>query len=96
MEIRTNDGKWYKLPKPDTRLWKEGPPPEIGWWPCSIAFNLDALRYWDGKRWSKPCHPLTKEQTAISYISECTLYTGLRWTDRWWLNQPEGYPRPVT
>jgi hypothetical protein len=41
-----------------------GPPPSLGWWPCS-----DGLRWWNGEYWSQQCyktdHPKTVEHFAV-------------------------------
>jgi hypothetical protein len=93
MELRANDDKIYKLP--EKPKWRLSNPPEIGWWPASICKASGVLRYWDGKVWSKSVSVDATEKTAAHFASQMTFHE-VQWTDRWWLNQPEGYPKEVT
>ena len=47
-----------------TRTWHKGPPPHIGWWNASIAYDLTAWRWWDGKNWSQVSYPKDSEFSA--------------------------------
>jgi hypothetical protein len=92
MEIKANDGKIYKLP--ENPKWRSTNPPEIGWWPASLYSNILAIRYWDGQGWSYALSPRHTETLAEKVISmEKSMDVNVRYSDRWWLNQPEGYPK---
>ena len=91
--VKAKDGKTYALPKKP--VWRKGPPPEIGWWPADYegAQNSpECLRYWGGEIWSTFCYP--DENGADGSISlRKGLSIKVTWTDRWWLNQPKGFPK---
>ena len=50
------------------KLWNEGPPPSIGWWPASAYFVDGVYRWWNGKFWSKAAshHSDAKEAGEIA------------------------------
>ena len=66
--------------------WRKGPPPAIGWWPASTVGDHEAIRWWDGHKWSKPAYPWDD----LEYVGQManTQSTGnlktIQWTDRWW------------
>lgn len=33
-------------------VWRDGPPPSVGWWPASITRSDNELRWWNGLFWS--------------------------------------------
>jgi hypothetical protein len=89
--IKANDGKTYALPKKP--VWRKGPPPEIGWWPADYQINqhsITRLRHWNGKHWSILSEPW--EDGYDGWFRLQAKHT-IQWTDRWWLNQPEGFPK---
>jgi hypothetical protein len=89
--IKSNDGKRYVLPNNPT--WNKGRPPDIGWWPASVSQQSTVLRYWNGEHWSRPCHPRSNESTVEDVTKTTTFFDNIEWSERWWLNQPEGYPK---
>jgi hypothetical protein len=90
--VKAKDGKTYALPKKP--VWRKGPPPEIGWWPASINRNPKMLRWWDGVEWGLAAEPTNRESYAAALAKKRPAAQGaIRWTDRWWLNQPEGFPK---
>lgn len=92
-EVKAADGKVYALP--DNPVWRTGPPPEIGWWPASYNDNVDVLRYWDGSRWSFNVRPSESQRRAgVEGLKNMFRFAkGIKWSDRWWLTQPKGYPK---
>lgn len=85
--LLASNGKEYRLPK--VVEWKEGPPPEEGWWPASSALELcpTDLRYWDGQRWSLFVMPWDDQHDAAraAAVESCT--GAILWADRWWEHQ---------
>ena len=66
--------------------WHSGPPPSLGWWPCSFrgrgGFNY--LRWWDGQRWSWAARPTDSAADAAQTAREPSYYTTseIQWSDR--------------
>ena len=102
--IQANDGKTYALP--DNPVWRKGPPPKIGWWPASpfrseaellAAANVVSpwqIRWFDGEQFGSWVHPNESEIVAQSFALDPSIVPKcMFWTDRWWLNQPEGFPK---
>jgi hypothetical protein len=90
-EVKANDGKTYALPKKP--VWRKGPPPEIGWWPADHEIDRDAitrLRHWDGEHWSIFSWP---RESGFDGRFRLRAKRDICWTDRWWLNQPKGFPK---
>lgn len=78
---------YIEPPRSEDCVWRDGPPPGIGWWPASSVRNLNpiALRWWDGE-WS--CVALDSDSPKFAGLVASTR-TGhadrdIRWTDRWW------------
>lgn len=82
-------GKYIKPPRSKDCTWRDGPPPEVGWWPASFSRDPKELRHWDGVSWSWfVCHSATKgfagsvaSSFRVSPLDTCEI----QWTDRWWL-----------
>ena len=90
--VKANNGKTYALPK--NPVWRKGPPPEIGWWPASGFLNVDVLRFWNGERWSDWVRPhRDSEQAEWTKKEKAFESSEIKWTDRWWLGQPKGFPK---
>lgn len=69
--------------------WNSGPPPSIGWWPASLARNPEALRWWDGKRWSKVAwNGDGFLRVAAISLSPVSRKARVEWTDR-----PASWPK---
>ena len=83
--IKANNGKTYRLP--DNPGWRDGSPPEIGWWPASRIKVETVLRFWDGNNWSSPITPEFNELEAfvIATSIDNNKYKKVFWTDRWWI-----------
>lgn len=80
---------------PQYSIWNSGPPPDIGWWPCSVSRSGTLLRYWDGKYWSTPVHHsegfcvvsaevLTDSTGILLPACRSSLTANLKWAERWW------------
>lgn len=66
--------------------WHKGPPPEIGWWPASIAQDPGCIRWWNGYRWSLPAFVRDSANTAAKMAAKRSdIQAFIQWTDRWWL-----------
>lgn len=66
--------------------WHKGPPPSIGWWPASLVQDEQAIRWWDGKRWSYVATPednAKKASRVAEYKSSYSAWS-IQWTNRWW------------
>lgn len=74
------------MKKKPTR-WYEGPPPEIGWWPASVAWDTESIRWWNGKEWSLPVTQAAsaKEAAKAAKRPQILGQEFICWTDRWWL-----------
>lgn len=48
--------------------WNHGHPPSIGWWPASIKKDPKSLRWFNGKRWSKPA----RSGFSLARVGSCT------------------------
>ena len=85
MKIKANNGKIYELP--ENPVWRNGPPPSIGWWPASRFEDVEVLRWWNGGNWSFHCTPNCNEIEASHRTNLCAVQTQqmIKWTDRWWL-----------
>lgn len=87
--VRAFDGKVYALPaKANWR--KITKPPEVGWWPASMAGNLCMLRFWDGANFSLPLGPDASPNDAALQANRpmpIEHQKHVRWTDRWWLSE---------
>ena len=63
--------------------WHKGPPPSIGWWPASVIRNTNALRWWNGERWSNACvrdEPI--KSVAKNAARKAEYQHDIEWTDR--------------
>lgn len=84
-------GKYIKPPRSEDCTWRDGPPPEVGWWPARFGNtqNTNHLRHWDGETWSWYADSFaTKEQAGkVAEEYRCTPSENelIKWTDRWWL-----------
>ena len=79
--------KYINPPRSEDCVWRDGPPPEIGWWPASIWQDTTILRWWDGVSWSFPARDHFDSEKAASYarvVEYRGTYCSIRWTDRWW------------
>lgn len=69
-------------------VWREGPPPSIGWWPASYDTleNPEAIRWWDGECWSWSVHPTDSDRYAAYYagIKTTVPLECIAWCARWW------------
>ena len=65
-------------------VWHSGPPPSVGWWPASVARDRYAIRWWDGRFWSRVCRKATPytdvDRRASKKAAERQEY--ILWTDR--------------
>jgi len=83
MDTITVRGKTYKLPKKP--VWRQGPPPEIGWWPASISGDAEILRWWNGSYWSGYVLPHFSENLIASTAArKSPNQGGIEWTNQWW------------
>lgn len=68
------------------KTWHTGAPPSIGWWPASIMRDAEAIRWWDGKDWSRVAVPTQNKTEAASIASvKAARHCGIEWSERWWL-----------
>ena len=52
------------------------------------------IRWFDGAQWSAWVRPGEDETTAQRYAEDPSVAQKyMFWTDRWWLNQPKGFPK---
>lgn len=66
------------------RVWKSGPPPHVGWWNASIAFDLRAWRWWDGKNWSLAAYEYASAKNAGKRAKgKSSYYKEIKWTDKY-------------
>ena len=79
---------YIQPPRSEDCVWRDGPPPEIGWWPASHVRHPDptVLRWWDGAAWS--CAAFDSDPSNFAGLV-ASVQTGhddrdIRWTDRWW------------
>jgi len=63
--------------------WHKGPPPHVGWWEASIAFNAMEWRWWDGEDWSWPAFPSTPLADVVIRAKKHSDQHDIRWTDYW-------------
>lgn len=87
--LTANNGKHYTLP--ERPVWRDGPPPSIGWWPASASQEkcVIDIRWWNGVEWSLFAQPWDTEAEAASVadIRHSVPYQQrIVWTDRWWLS----------
>ena len=68
--------------------WNSGPPPSCGWWPASVAKDPTALRWWDGRRWSRVAWPEFDADTAAGK-ARCKANTKAR---IFWMRRPASWP----
>ena len=47
-----DDAKVISHKRKTPQGWKKGKPPSIGWWPASKRYDINTIRWWDGKHWS--------------------------------------------
>ena len=86
MKTKANDGKVYKIP--DDPVWRNGPPPEEGWWPASSGGEPRCLRWYTkaNDQWSRPAYP---NNTAVEAGIIANIPTAwqeeIKWANRWWL-----------
>lgn len=65
-------------------VWRDGPPPHIGWWNASLIKDVDAWRWWNGVGWSEACFPEYGAKEAALNAKEIMPYLGeIFWTDYW-------------
>ena len=72
-------------------VWRKGPPPSIGWWPASFHRNPNALRWWDGKMWSRNASAddsLVWVGIAAANREFKSAQADIEWTDR-----PKNWPK---
>jgi hypothetical protein len=63
--------------------WHKGPPPSIGWWPASNCRDPNALRWWDGERWSYVVwNVFSAEDAARVARSKDACQDIIEWTER--------------
>lgn len=78
---------YIEPPRSEDCIWRDGPPPGIGWWPASLVSYLDptVLRWWDGK-WSSVALDSDSAERAgrVASLESITHERFIRWTDRWW------------
>ena len=67
------------------RIWKNGPPPHIGWWNASIVMDDRAWRWWDGEYWSMRACPANSREQAMTVAKTRSRITNeiMQWTDYW-------------
>lgn len=80
-----------------SRVIGHGAPPSIGWWPASPNLRVVRdfplknlpLRYWDGKRWSRPAYQHWTAESAAEVAAQNSwiLPAAMYWTDR-----PKSWP----
>ena len=78
--------KYIKPPKSEDCIWRSGPPPEIGWWPASVAKRPTMLRWWNGNAWSSTASAESSAVYAawIAAVKAVAPTKCVEWTDRWW------------
>ena len=79
------------------RIWKNGPPPHIGWWNASSVMDDRAWRWWNGEYWSVRANPEdSREQVKIKAKTRSRITNEvIQWTDYWPENArvPRAAPR---
>ena len=68
--------------------WNAGPPPSVGWWPASVGRHPEALRWWDGRKWSRVAW---KDQSAEAAAIRAATYIGTKEQVKW-QHRPESWP----
>ena len=80
------------------RIWKNGPPPHIGWWNASSVMDDRAWRWWNGEYWSmRACPANSREQVKIPAKTRSRITNEImQWTDYWPENArvPRFAPQP--
>ena len=83
--------RYIKPPESHECEWREGPPPEIGWWPANYSWLLastpaaEVLRFYDGEYWSLAVHYSRPRKFASDMARYVSGYQyDIMWTDRWW------------
>jgi hypothetical protein len=63
--------------------WHKGPPPSIGWWPASVCFDTECIRWWDGNKWGDACYANTSVKVAeIRAQRRANYQNSIKWTNR--------------
>ena len=78
---------YIEPPKGNRVVWRDGPPPSIGWWPASITRTPTILRWWDGKTWSSCASSLDDRREAARCAAVRGNYVNeqIEWAQRWWV-----------
>ena len=79
--------RYIKPPESHECEWREGPPPNIGWWPASVGDAPTVLRWWDGRRWSAWVFASENAEAAAASAKTPAhefMQRDIQWTDRWW------------
>lgn len=75
---------WAGRHTSNRRIWRDGPPPSVGWWNASIKRDSTSWRWWDGKQWSHPAYPEYSPTYAAQMAGEKhKSEAGIEWNDYW-------------
>lgn len=64
-------------------VWHTGTPPSVGWWIASCMRNESALRWWNGRHWSRAAfHHYSPERAAAQANIRALSNLEIEWADR--------------
>lgn len=70
----------------DKRVWRQGPPPFVGWWNASLPEYTSPFmwRWWDGERWSSGVvDSADSDEVLFKSRVPGTYDTNIVWNDYW-------------
>lgn len=67
------------------RVWRDGPPPHIGWWNASVNRGKHVWRWWNGKAWGLPTSCWASRGCIQAYDAEqrAKRQADIQWNDYW-------------
>lgn len=68
------------------RVWRDGPPPHVGWWNASSVKNKDNWSWWNGEHWSSLVGNQRNAECAGQWATvhfPHRLLGDVQWTDYW-------------
>lgn len=66
----------------ENRVWRNGPPPHVGWWNASIFQDDKMWRWWNGIFWSTSVRfTATRAYAAECSSNESPSSFAVKWTD---------------
>lgn len=76
---------------PESKRYRKGPPPAVGWWPCKAKRYPGAsrgevfcMRWWNGDSWSVYCTQADAEDRRLDRDAATATAYEIRWAHPWW------------